>query len=186
MTTTRTMPVQKPGRSKQDYGTPRELIRAIEARWGNLVLDLAAHDNGDNAKAPEWLGPSDDYLSLDIAEVVGEGLCWCNPPFENIAVWARKWRADAAKGTRIIALTPASVGAEWFADHIEGVARVIALRPRITFEGGGHQKSCCDPNCLGCQTYPKDCMLTLWGRVDARTSYLPGFETWRWDAQEAA
>lgn len=41
-------PIQKPGRSKQDYGTPWEFIRAVERRWGKLHVDLAAHS--ENAK----------------------------------------------------------------------------------------------------------------------------------------
>lgn len=176
----RTMPAQKPGKSKQDYGTPWELIRAVEKRWGKLALDLAAHDSGDNAKAPAWFGESDDYLKQKFTPGLGlpdDALCWCNPPFENIGPWAAKWLRDSIKGARIIALVPASIGAEWFADHCESSARVVALRPRLAFEGGGHQAGCVDETCMGCQTYPKDCMLLLWG---------PGFEqdarffTWRW------
>lgn len=174
------MPAQKPGKSRQDYGTPWELIRAVEARWGKLALDLAAHDNGDNAKAPAWFGESDDYLKQDFTPGLGlpdDALCWCNPPFENIAPWAAKWGADAKLGARIIALVPASIGAEWFAAHAFAKARVVALRPRLAFEGGGHQKGCADETCMGCQTYPKDCMLLLYGKVDNNGSLL---ETWRW------
>lgn len=179
------MPAQKPGNSKQDYGTPWELIRAIEARWGKLARDLAAHDSGDNAKAPAWFGESDDYLKQEFTPDLGlpdDALCWCNPPFENIGPWAAKWAADAAKGARIIALVPASIGSEWFAAHVccgQGrpiAAQVIALRPRIAFEGGGHQKGCVDPECLGCQTYPKDCMLLVYGFGE----FSIDLEVWRW------
>lgn len=173
----RAMPAQKPGKSKQDYGTPWELIRAVEARWGKLALDLAAHDNGDNAKAPAWIGESDDYLKQDWT--VGKGLfrtglplsllCWCNPPFENLGPWAAKWAADAKKGARIIALVPASIGAEWFAEHVYRKALVVALRPRLTFEG------CSDP-------YPKDCMLLCYGCSSEVNGWSPaeGFQVWRW------
>lgn len=170
------MPAQKPGKSKQDYGTPWELIRAVEARWGKLTLDLAAHDDGSNAKADLWFGPSDDYLSQEWTPgtATDEWLCWCNPPFDDIAKWAHKWKADAALGARIIALVPASIGAEWFARYVEDSANVVGLRPRLAFEGGGHQKSCTDSECLGCQTYPKDCMLLLYNVA------APAFSTWRW------
>lgn len=152
------MPVQKPGKSKQDYGTPLELLTAVEARWGKIWIDLAASDI--NAKAPYYFTAEDDYLKQ--APVIGpDALCWCNPPFENLAPWCAKWRADAEKGARIIALVPASIGSEWFASYVFGHARVIGLRPRLTFEG------CKDP-------YPKDCMLMLWGIEE------PGFELWRW------
>lgn len=38
------------GRSKQDYGTPWDFIRAVEAKWGPMVHDLAS--TRENAKAP--------------------------------------------------------------------------------------------------------------------------------------
>lgn len=162
------MPVQKPGKSKQDYGTPWELIRAVEARWGKLTIDLAA--SPENAKAPYYYTVEDDYLTAPLGEMLSlrKQLCWCNPPFSDIGSWAAKWKADAALGARIIALVPASIGSGWFADHVYGVARVVALRPRITFEG------CKDP-------YPKDCMLLIYGNEHTEDDRArPAFETWRW------
>lgn len=159
------MPVQKPGRSKQDYGTPWELIRAVEARWGQLRTDLAANDDGSNAKAPQWTSSAFDY------DWSGFGLCWLNPPFGRIGKWAKKCLEESRRGARIIMLTPASVSSEWFAKYADGNARVVALRPRLTFEGCKHP-------------YPKDCMLTLWGPGFDQDDLgiVPMFQTWRWRA----
>jgi hypothetical protein len=197
------MPLQRPGQSKQDYGTPWKLIRAIEKRWGKLELDLAAHDDGSNAKAPNWIGPSVDYLlgplSLFDAPYI-PSLAFCNPPFENIDPWTRRWRQDMLAGFKIISLVPASIGSDWFRFNCHGVAQVIALSPRIAFEGchqlfpktsprAGERK--CGPECLGCANYPKDCMLLLWGEelhvspegyelnAELRNSF--SLITWRWD-----
>jgi hypothetical protein len=49
-------PIQKPGRSKQDYETPPDLIAAIEARWGKLTVDLAAC--ADNTKCARFITPA--------------------------------------------------------------------------------------------------------------------------------
>lgn len=179
-------PAQKPGQSKQDYGTPWPLVRAIERRFGPLTIDLAATRH--NAKAPKWITPEEDSLKQDWAERVGEGLGWLNPPFAAIAPWAAK--CAGCIGISIIMLTPASVGSEWFADHCEGVAAVIGLRPRICFEGchalypSRHPKAGqrrCGDACLGCATYPKDCMLTVFGsRMTLDGTTLLPFQTWRW------
>lgn len=195
---TRTMPLQRPGQSKQDYGTPQELLAPIKRRWGNLTWDLAAHDDGSNAKAEHWIGPSRD--SLNVPWYALGGLLWLNPPFENIEPWILKCAAESKRGAKIIQLVPASIGAEWFRRYAYGEAQVVGLSPRIKFEGchvlfpkshprAGERK--CEPECMGCATYPKDCMLLLWG--DELHVHPDGYEqnrnlrgphiliSWRWD-----
>lgn len=175
-----TEPRQKPGQSKQDYGTPWPLIRAIEARWGTITIDLAARV--DNIKAPLFITPEENSLVVDWADRVGDGLGFLNPEFADIDPWAARCRFY--EDLNLIMLTPASIGSEWFADNCEDHAKVVGLRPRIKFEGchlldkQGNRK--CAETCLGCATYPKDCMLTLWG---PRVEDEPIFQTWRWDAE---
>lgn len=152
-------PIQKPGRSKQDYGTPWELIRAIEARFGKLTIDLAA--TAENAKCERYLDPERDSLIYTWRRAIEDGIGWLNPPFSDIAPWAHK---AATCGSNLIMLVPASIGSEWFHAFVEGTAPIIGLRPRITFEG------CADP-------YPKDCMLCVFGPVGRG---LPLLSTWRW------
>jgi phage N-6-adenine-methyltransferase len=179
------MPAQKPGRSKQDYGTPWRLIHAIEARWGKLTIDLAAR--ADNAKAPEFISPEENSLTRNWAQRIGDGLGFLNPEFDDIAPWVDKCAGCWAP---LISLTPASIGAEWFANNCEHKAKIVGLRPRIAFYGchvlikNGTQKGerACDSSCLGCASYPKDCMLLLWGN---RFQSEPAFQTWRWDMQTA-
>lgn len=188
------MPAQKPGRSKQDYGTPFDLKSAIEARWGTFDIDLAANDDGSNAKAPHWIGKSDNYFKMDLRSIreSEDTLCWCNPPFANIPKWASKWVEDADKGAKIIALVPASIGSEWFATYVEYRAKVIPLRPRICFQGchqlfpsdhpmAGEPKCGGDEHCNGCATYPKDCMLLLYGFYsNSQLSHNYMGPSWRW------
>ena len=156
-TTTRTGPSMNKGKSKQDYGTPWEFIRTVEARFGTLTFDLAA--SAENAKAPQFFTEADDSLSQPWPL---DGVCWLNPPFANIADWAKKCAAVAPSHSGLILfLTPASIGANWFADHVNHKAMVLGISPRLTFEGTT------DP-------YPKDLMLSVYGFG------MSGFDTWRW------
>lgn len=155
------MPVQKPGRSKQDYGTPIELIHAVESRWDALRVDLAATE--ENAKCSEYITPEDDSFRCAWEHWIEDGLAWLNPPFADIAPWAERCE-KYGEDFNIIMLVPASIGAEWFAKHVEGNAKIVGLRPRLTFEG------CKDP-------YPKDCMLCCYGPM---FEDMPEFSTWRW------
>lgn len=160
------MPKQKPGKSRQDYETPDDLIAAIEQRFGPLVFDLAA--NAKNKKCAVYYNTRMDSLRQDWSQLAGN--LWLNPPFAHIDPWAEKckesvWRwqhinESVAIPFTIFLLTPASIGSEWFRNHVYGQAHVIGLNPRLHFVGEE------DP-------YPKDCMLSLFGRQ-------PGFEVWRW------
>jgi phage N-6-adenine-methyltransferase len=161
------MPAQKPGRSKQDYGTPRDFLAAVrdflaavERRFGRIAIDLAARE--DNAKAPHFISPENDSLSGTWSIIAPRALAWLNPPFERIGPWAAKCAAETdGTGLRVLFLTPASVGAAWFHEHVHGKALVLALRPRLTFEG-------CDA------VYPKDCILSCFGFG------VSGFNVWKW------
>ena len=143
--------------SKQDYGTPWPFIRAVEARWGALTLDLAARE--DNAKAPAYITPEQDSLT---SVWVPFGRQWLNPPFARITPWAAKCAAsELLADARRFLLVPASVGSNWFASHVHRKALVLGLNgPRLQFEGSP------DP-------YPKDLMLVCYGES-------PGFDVWRW------
>jgi hypothetical protein len=158
------MPKQKPGQSRQDYGTPPEFIDAVVRLFGPLDWDLAANSAAAgpdaNHKAPLWYGVEQDSLAQDWTSLRGN--LWLNPPFKRIAPWAAKCLASAGPGRRILMLTPASVGSNWFVDHILHRMLVLALNPRMTFVGER------DP-------YPKDLMLTVFDG-----SGVGEFDVWRW------
>lgn len=141
--------------SKQDYGTPRNLMRAVWRKFGPHSFDLAAH--AENTKHARFFTPEEDSLAQRWHAIPGlpsSPLLWLNPPFADIAPWAKKARGTVLLGdVRIAFLTPASVGAQWFSDHVWSASPgpapdVYFLLGRLTFEGAK------DP-------YPKDCMLTL-------------------------
>lgn len=170
----RVMPPQRPGKSKQDYETPFELIKAIERRYGWLAVDLAARE--DNKKAPYWFGPGspkgEDSLYSDWTSFASQR-AFLNPPFGLIEPWAKKCKEAGREFRRskghIFFLTPASVGAEWFANNVYGEAHVLLLVGRLTFGGVTP-----NPRTGKCDPYPKDCMLSIFGDIE------PGFSLWRW------
>lgn len=155
-----TEPAQKPGRSKQDYGTPLEFIRAVESRFGRIVCDLAAH--AGNAKCQTFIGVEENTFSVDWAARFPTGTLWFNPEFADLDPCAEKCAAESdRRHGLILLLTPASIGSGWFARHVNRKAMVLGLSPRLTFEGTN-------------APYPKDLMLSVFGMG------LNGFDTWRW------
>ena len=156
--------------SKQDYGTPRDFLDAVERRWGKLSFDLAAE--AENCKASEQRSgnPPKGYYDVEDDSLVCRwdvlrGVLWLNPPFGNIAPWAEKCAWEASRPSRqferVLFLVPASVGSEWFARNVFGKARVHLLVGRLCFDGKG--------------PYPKDCLLAEYGSAQP-----PEIVLWRW------
>lgn len=157
-------PRQKRHESKQDYQTPPELLRAVERDFhvGDWAFDLAA-TRANSASPRAYFGPrspwGEDGLAQDWLAI--EGDCWLNPEFADIAPWAKKCQLSLARVGRVFLLVPASTGANWYVDHVDGTAHVVALRPRVQFV------DCPDP-------YPKDLVLAVYGPIRG------GFSTWKW------
>lgn len=163
------MPKQKPGRSKQDYGTPREFLNAVEAEYGFLEIDLAARE--DNKKAPICITPEQDSLTVPWVDTYGpDRVFWLNPPFGKIGPWAAKCALERTRlrGGVIAFLVPAAVGSNWFAKYVHEHSRVRIFRPRLVFEGTPINPKTGKPD-----AYIKDCMLCVYGEK-------PCFELWQW------
>lgn len=145
----RKMPVQKPGRSVQDVGTPDWLVKVIEQTWGKIALDAAASDanhvgdgmyytEADNGLLQSWMVPAGCIVFI-------------NPPYRSIKEWVQAAYASAEFYVRtVVMLVPASVGANWWAEWVDGKAAVYFIRPRLVF------KDHTDP-------YPKDLALLVYG-----------------------
>lgn len=158
----RTMPKQKPHRSIQSVGTPKEFILAAARKLGikEFVFDLAA--DAHNAICPEFYDESDDALDPSVSWNQYDRWSWLNPPFGKIGPWVKKACDEATNGAHVAVLAPASVGANWWKKYVDRIARILFLNGRITFVG--HQIP-----------YPKDCALLLYGPNEQL-----GTEVWSW------
>ncbi len=158
------MPIQKPGRSVQVVGTPRNVLDAVEAIYGQMAFDLAAtlgnavtERDGDHHFGPGSALATDSLLA-DWDQV--DGNLWLNPEYADIGKWAKKCaETNTGRERKIFLFVPLST-ANWARDYVFGKALVLGLNPRVTFVG--HR-----------QAYPKDMMLAVFGEA-------PGFECWRW------
>jgi phage N-6-adenine-methyltransferase len=161
------MPAQKPGRSKQAVRTPDDFFRAASERLGPFWIDLAAtyrnrlrplyYDRKQNALVQSWLYPvGRPRYSTDT------DWAWCNPPFADIAPWARKGLIEAQGGAHIAMLLPAAVGSNWWKQYVHHQAKVLLLNGRLTFKG---HRTC----------YPKDLVLVLFS-----PSVAFDYEVWTW------
>mgnify|MGYP001466583790 FL=1 len=142
-------------RSSGAHSTPWSFIAAVEAKFGSLSVDLAA--SKENAKAPFYYTKENNALESRWCDLLGN--LWLNPPFADIAPWAAKCAAEGKLGAKVLLLVPASVGANWFVEHVHHQACVYFLQGRISFDG--------------VSPYPKDLILCAYGQP-------PGYAVWRW------
>jgi phage N-6-adenine-methyltransferase len=153
------MPAQKPGKSKQDYGTPPELLAAIKFRLNtNFDLDVAADDT--NAICDAYYTEEIDGLSQPWCRE-NCGWNWCNPPYGNIEPWVEKAYKESRLGANTVVLIPLSIS-EWWIKWVENKCYIVKLHGRIKFVGAE-------------QGYPKDCALLLYTQFG-----FIGEETWDW------
>lgn len=158
----RQMPRQNPGESRQDYATPDDFIAAVKRRLNirDFVVDLAA--DATNTKADIYIDEATDSLKTDWRIYTGArlGWAWLNPPFSLCEPFAARC-ASYAPLINVALLVPASVGANWWRDYVDGRAYVLLLNGRMSFDGVG--------------PYPKDCALCLYGPATGH-----GYEVWDW------
>lgn len=183
-----TMPVQKPGQSKQDYETPSNFLTAVRKRLKIQAFTFDFACSMENRKAPFGWTEADDSLGKTTKEwyrawyLAGESnrWAWLNPPYDDISAWAVKCLALAQAGGRVAFLVPASVGSNWFRDfiHQENGVEVLFLNGRLCFIEDW--RTTINPKTGEFYTseplYPKDCMLVLFG---TRRSYLSNVWTWK-------
>ena len=160
-----TIPKQQPGKSKQDWQTPPELLKAIRKRLHieNFILDVAA--SNENAVCDFYLTEEDDALSSVRSWIntdYPKDWVWCNPPYNNIPDWVYKAVNESSIGAHIAMLIPSSVGSNWWRDWVEPYAYILHLNGRIKFVGAKDY-------------YPKDCSLLLYTPMR-----LTGSQIWNW------
>lgn len=126
-------PRQKPGKSKQTYATPQELIDAVEHRFGAIDFDLAASKH--NSVATDYFDLKADALAPSTSwELPGVKVAWLNPPFAHIDPWAKKCAEHRDLQRWTLLLVPLG-SQDWACEHVWGKAFVLKLRGRVTFVG---------------------------------------------------
>lgn len=176
------MPEQKPGRSKQNYGTPKNFLDALKSKLGitKFTFDFACDEQ--NVKAERGWTEADNSLvqplSLWVARSAG-GWGWLNPPYADIEPWVIKCLLASQKGAKIALLVPASVGSNWYRDfiHREHGVQTLLLNGRLCFIENWRETI--NPKTGTFYTseplYPKDCICVLFGTGEAYRA-----DVWTW------
>lgn len=159
--------------SSGDIWTPVEFIRAVEHKFGPIAIDLAA-SGPQSAKAARWITPEEDSLKQNWAELLNGGLGWDNCPYSNIAPWAKYHQEQWEMGARTLLLVPASVGSNWYWDHVVPSATAYSVG-RMVFDNCFDRKT----GKLVTTVYPKDLILCHYDPA-VEPEYPPRLHRWHW------
>lgn len=166
-----TEPKQKPGRSKQDYGTPPEFLVAVKAKLGIADFDFDLAASHDNAVTDLYFIEHDNALTCESWKC-GDGWNWLNPPYGDIEPWvAKAYREWFAHDAQTAMLIPAAVGTNWWREWVHRKCRVLLLNGRLTFVG--HTAP-----------FPKDCALLLYASTVPFVG--PEYDVWTWKSSRSA
>ncbi len=151
-------PNAPPQAGQQNYRTPKPFLDAVLRRlmWDKFDLDLACTQADCVAEIGIYHDLGLDALALDWPE----GKHYVNPPFGLSKAFAAACAKQCSFDRQVAMLVPASVGSAWFAEHVDGKADVIFLRPRIVF---------LQPDGAPCPAgINRDCMLVVYGYTTPR------------------
>lgn len=156
--------------SSGDIWTPWEFVRAVESKFGKLTRDLAA-SGPQSAKAPRWITPEQDSLTVDWHG--SPGLDWLNCPYGNITPWALKCAWEFTQGWRGFLLVPGSVGSNWFERAVWPYADTYSVG-RMVFDNCFDRKTGAPVRTV----YPKDLIMGHFDRKRETGKKLIFWKDW--------
>jgi phage N-6-adenine-methyltransferase len=117
---------------RQDWETPPAFIEYVEQDiiGRKITFDVCALP--ETAKAPNYFTPADDGLTRDWPR---KGVCWMNPPYDELAAWLKKAADEALGGSVVVALIPARTDTVAFQEAASRASAVVFIKGRLKFVG---------------------------------------------------
>lgn len=123
--------------NKQDWETPQWLFDKLNSHL-NFTLDVCA--DFSNAKCKEYYNIADNGLSQE-----WKGMCYCNPPYNDIATWVKKSYEESQKDCTVVMLIPARTDTKIWHQYISK-GSVTLLKGRLKFSNS--KNSAPFPSCI--------------------------------------
>jgi len=111
--------------TRQTYETPNSLFAPLDKEF-QFTLDVAA--DSTNSKCKKFISETQDALKQNWS-----GVCWCNPPYNQLGKWVRKAFTEAQEGrATTVMLIPSRTNTEWWHDYCNlGEIRFVRGRPKF-------------------------------------------------------
>ena len=119
---------------KTNWRTPPELFNKLNAAVGGFRVDAAA--DAESSFCENWYGPNSPIEDGEDALKVPLWLspAFCNPPYDDLAGWTRKFKEQHELGNTVVAIIPANVETDWFYTNVvQGGCSIMFMKGRVPF-----------------------------------------------------
>lgn len=112
--------------NSDEWATPQNLFDELNKEFG-FELDPCATE--ENAKCPKFYTLKEDGLTKNW----GGQTVFVNPPYSQIAKWAKKCYEEWQAGATVVMLIPSRTDTRYFHDYIYGKAELRFIKGRLKF-----------------------------------------------------
>lgn len=129
----------KPLTERDHARTPLHIVRAIQLAINmQFDWDVCADDASSVCGPNRYFGIDRGQNSLQFwwyKRLSKRAVCFMNPPYSQLPIWAHKAKAEAQRGLIVVGLIPDMRSSRWFQRHVEGHAPLVLLPDgRINFD----------------------------------------------------
>lgn len=115
------------GSETDEWATPPQLLRALDAAVGGFDLDPCSGAEERSIAAEAYTVEDDGLMQA------WHGRVWCNPPYSAMEDWMAKAVAERERTDSILVLAPARTSTQWFHNHATKADVLAFLEGRLTF-----------------------------------------------------
>jgi phage N-6-adenine-methyltransferase len=122
-----------------EWATPNWFYDLIEAELGPIDRDVCG--TAKNAKCKVFYTREMDGLKQE-----WRGVCWCNPPYSEVALWLEKAYQSSLAGATVVCLIPARTDTIYWHRFVTKAYEIRFFKGRLKF--GDAQNSAPFPSAL--------------------------------------
>lgn len=118
---------------QDSWSTPPYVVRWLQSYIATHIdesgIEIDVCADASNAKADKFFDEAADGLKQK-----WKGVCFCNPPYSQIAAWVQKAFASVNEGeTTVAMLIPARTDTRYWHDYIAKADEILFIKGRLAF-----------------------------------------------------
>jgi len=123
--------------NSDEWGTPQDFFDILNNEF-HFDIDVCASEKNHKCKC--YFDKETNGLEQNWG-----GVIFCNPPYSQVALWAKKCYEESLRGVICVMLVPARTDTKWFHNYVYGKAELRFIKGRLRFIPDGRTKAAASP-----------------------------------------